>query len=319
MKSLIFALILVPVLLWCGLALGRLPLSSAQIWAALLGQGEGLASVVVWELRLPRALLAFVVGASLALSGLVMQQVSRNPLASPGLTGVSAGAALAVVAGILLLKAGVNLTPWLAIIGGLGAGLLTLLLAGGRQLQPTRIVLAGVAVTALCGGLTTTLLLRAEADAGEFLFWMAGGVAGRSWPQLLLLLCCMAPPLLALWLTRRNLELLSGGDDMALSLGLKPARWRAWYLVLATVLAASTVAVAGPIGFVGLLAPHMVRFCWPGRRLPMGLSLLLGGVLLMSADLLARLPGTAQEIPLGVMTALLGGPLLLWLMVKEKV
>ena len=319
MKSLIFLLIMLPVLLWCGLTVGRLSLSSAQLWAALLWQGDSLAQVVVWDLRLPRALLAFLVGASLALSGLVMQRVSRNPLASPGLTGVSAGAALAVVAGILLLKSDSSQTPWLAIIGGLIAGLLTLLLAGGRQLQPTRIVLAGVAVTALCGGLTTTLLLQAEADAGEFLYWMAGGVAGRSWPQLTLLLSCMAPPLLALWLTRRNLELLGGGDEMALSLGLRPARWRAWYLILATILAASTVAVAGPIGFVGLLAPHMVRFCWPGQRLPMGLCLLLGGILLMAADLLARLPGTAQEIPLGVMTALLGGPLLLRLMVKEKV
>lgn len=311
--------LMVPLLLWSGLTVGHLALPADQLWSALLGQGDGLARTVVWELRLPRALLALLVGASLAVSGQVMQRVSRNPLASPGLTGVSAGAALAVVAGILLWQAGVALTPWLAVAGGLLAGLLTLLLAGGRQLQPTRIVLAGVAVTALCGGITTTLLLRAEADAGEFLFWMAGGVAGRSWPQVQMLLGCMAPALLALWLTRRNLALLENGDEMALSLGIRPARWRVWFLLLATLLATSTVAVAGPIGFVGLLAPHLTRFLWPGTRQPFGLCLLLGGVLLMGADVLARLPGTAQEIPLGVMTALLGGPLLLWLMVKEKV
>ncbi|NHH99599.1 MULTISPECIES: FecCD family ABC transporter permease [Oceanimonas] len=318
MKLQLLLAAMMPLLLWGGLAAGHVPLGTERLWAALQGQGDGLAQVVVWELRLPRALLAFVVGGCLALSGLVMQRVSRNPLASPALTGVSAGAALAVVAGILLGQAGIGLTPWLAMAGGLVAGLLTLLLAGGRQLQPTRIVLAGVAVTALCGGLTTTLLLRAEADAGEFLFWMAGGVAGRSWPQLQLLLWCVVPALLALWLTRRNLAVLENGDDMALSLGIRPARWRAWYLLLATLLATSTVAVAGPIGFVGLLAPHLVRFLWPERRQPFGLCLLLGGVLLMGADVLARLPGTAQEIPLGVMTALLGGPLLLQLMVREK-
>lgn len=319
MKIRLLAPCLFGLLLWSGLSTGQLVLEQEQLWQALLGQGEGLARIVVWELRLPRALLAFTVGALLALSGLVMQTVSRNPLASPGLTGVSAGAAAALVAGTLLLQVSVGWMPWLAIAGGLLAGLLTLLLAGGRQLQPARVVLAGVAVTALCGGLTTTLLLKAGSDAGEFLFWMAGGVAGRSWPQLTLLLACAVFPLLALWSTRRNLLLLNGGDEMALSLGLRPGRWRTWYLMLATVLAAITVAVAGPVGFVGLLTPHMVRFLSPGRQLPLGASLLLGGLLLMAADVLARLPGAAQEIPLGVMTAILGGPLLVYLMIKEKI
>lgn len=319
MKTPLLMSFLFVLLLWGGLSTGQLALEQGLLWQALLGREEGLARVVVWELRLPRALLSFAVGALLALSGLMMQTVSRNPLTSPGLTGVSAGAAAALVAGTLLLQASVGWMPWLAIFGGMVAGLLTLLLAGGRQLQPARVVLAGVAVTALCGGVTTTLLLKAGSDAGEFLFWMAGGVSGRSWPHLSLLLACAVLPLLALWVTRRNLLLLNGGDEMALSLGLRPGRWRAWYLVLATVLAATTVAVAGPVGFVGLLTPHMVRFLFPGRQLPLVANLMMGGLLLMAADVLTRLLDTTQEIPLGVMTAILGGPLLVYLMIKEKI
>lgn len=311
-------LLLPALLLLAGIGIGPMRLDAQQIWQGLLGQDAGLARIAVWELRLPRSLLAFWIGAMLALAGFLMQTVSRNPLASPSLTGISAGGSLAVVAGSLLVGVPAAGLPWLAWLGCLLAGALTLALAGLRRLDPGHVVLAGLAVTALCGALTSLLLVRAQADAGELLFWLAGGVAGRSWDHLSLLLAWALLPLTLLLLTLRPLWLLAGSDDSARSLGLDPGRWRLWFLLLASALAAPTVAVAGPVGFVGLLVPHLARRLGgrPGGA-SLGLCLPLGGCLLLGADVLGRLLSRGQEVPIGILTALMGGPWLLWLLLRQ--
>jgi len=305
-------------LLLAGIAIGPMHLEGAQIWRGLLDPQAGLARIAVWELRLPRSLLAFWIGGVLALAGFLMQTVARNPLASPSLTGISAGGSLAVVAGSLLVKVPTAALPWLAWLGCLLAGALTLALAGLRRLVPGDVVLAGLAVTALCGALTSLLLVQAQADAGELLFWLAGGVAGRSWDHLTLLLAWALLPLLLLLLTLRPLWLLAGSDDSARSLGLDPGRWRLWFLLLASALAAPTVAVAGPVGFVGLLVPHLARRLGgrPGVA-SLALCLPLGGCLLLGADVLGRLLSRGQEVPIGILTALLGGPWLLRLLLRQ--
>lgn len=302
----------ITLMLLLSLMLGAQVLMPLDLWQILLGQGDRVPAIVLWELRLPRTLIALLVGAALATAGGVMQGVTRNPLAAPDLTGVVAGSACMVVILSTLFSMDAGWYPLAGISGGLLIGGLTFALAWKNGLMPIRVVLAGVAMSSVCVAVMTGLLVFSGAEAGELFFWLAGGLSGRGWQQLNSVLWWAIAPLLLVLLLSRHYRLLLLDDAIGRSLGVNVSVWRLGFMVLAVVMTAATVIVAGPVGFVGLVVPHITRRFLSAQSLfwlPM--NALLGALLLLAADVLARMPPVVQEIPLGVMTALLGGPWLL--------
>ncbi|MBW4935558.1 iron ABC transporter permease [Marinobacter sp. F4206] len=298
-----------------GLMMGSRWISPSQLLVALDGSSDLLTRITVLELRLPRNLLGLLGGAALGVAGAVMQGVTRNSLASPGLTGVIASAALAVVSLRTLSSPAAMWLPLMALGGGLLGGALTFAIAGRRQLQPERVVLAGIAVTSLATALTTGLLLVSGAEAAELYYWLAGSLMGRGWLQLQMVLPWLLLPLFALLVMQRPFRLLQLDDDLAQTMGLAVGRWRLVFLLLALLLAAALVAFTGPIVFIGLVAPHIARRII-GNQLQhwLPLSALLGGLLLLAADILARQLAFPQELPVGMLTALIGAPWLIYLL-----
>ncbi len=299
------------------LMMGAQTLTPGDLWQLVLGQGELVQQIVLWELRLPRTLLALLVGAALATAGGLMQGVTRNPLAAPDLTGVVAGAACMVVVLVTLASVDAAWFPLAGIAGGLLVGGMTFLLAWKNGLMPLRVVLAGVAMSSVCVAVMTGLLVFSGAEAGELFFWLAGGISGRGWAQLGQVLAWICLPLLAVVMLARRFRVLLLDDAIGRSLGVSVSHWRLAFMLLAVVMTAGAVSVAGPVGFVGLVVPHITRRLLSEQSLFwLPLNAWLGAMLLLLADVLARLPATAQEVPLGVVTALLGGPWLILLMRK---
>ncbi len=296
------------------LLVGHQTLTVPDLWLLVQGQATPLQKIVVWELRIPRNLLALLVGAALATAGAIMQGVTRNPLASPGLTGVVAGASFVIVLLVSVWSVDAHWLPAAGFVGGIGAGCLTFYLAWQGRLLPLRIVLAGVAVTALCAAISTALLLFSGAEAGDLFFWLAGGLSGRGWLQVEQSWYWIVFPMLLSFALVQRFNLLLLDDDIARSLGLAVGRWRLLFLLLAVLMTAAVVSVAGPVGFVGLVIPHISkRLLSQQHPFWLPFTALLGALILLCADLLARLSAFPQEIPLGVITALLGGPWLLLL------
>jgi vitamin B12 transport system permease protein len=299
------------------------PVSLSQLLA-----GEGLSAMqqqVLWQLRLPRACLALLLGAGLAMSGCVLQTLLQNPLAEPGLIGVSSGASLAAVLALFLVqRLGFQLPPWgLSIAAFCGALLVTstlLFLARGGRLDNVRLLLLGVAIGICSSAITTWLLYFAnDQSLREMMFWMMGSLAyGQAQP-----LWWWLPYLAVMvWLVLRRdtLTLLQLGDYQAQLMGLDLRRLR-WQLVFAVcVLSGLAVALAGSIGFIGLLIPHLMRLLGRGSaRFVLLASLLAGATTLLLADLLSRNLLPSGELPVGIITASLGAPLLIFLLVRRHV
>jgi len=293
---------------------GGSSMSPMVLWQLVQGEGDMMQRIVLWELRLPRTLLALLVGAALATAGGVMQGVTRNPLAAPDLTGVVAGTACMVVVLVTFASIEAVWFPLAGIVGGVLVGGLTFALAWKNGLMPLRVVLAGVAMSSVCVAVMTGLLVFSGAEAGELFFWLAGGLSGRGWQQLGQTVFWISVPLVLVLLLWRRFRVLLLDDAVARSLGISVSRWRLVFMLLAVVMTAGAVTVAGPVGFVGLIVPHISRQLLSEQSaLWLPLNAGLGAFLLLSADVLARWPAMAQEIPLGVVTALLGGPWLIWL------
>ena len=304
------------VLILISLAVGGFP--PARIWAGLWRQDE-LGANVLWNLRLPRLIVAMLVGAGLAGSGLVMQAFFRNHLASPDLLGVaSGGSAGAVVAlGAGWASASLWVLPVCAVLGSLVATGAVLLLAR-RGTGPERLLLAGVALNALLGAVTSLVLSNSaisyEANA-RVIFWLLGGLEDRTWEHVAMI----APlPVAAalLWPLGRPMDLLSLGVAEAQSLGVDVRALRRRILALATVMTALTTAVAGTVGFVGLVVPHLLRLLvGPEHRRLVPLALVGGAAFVLACDLLARVAGITH---VGIITSLVGGPFFLWLLRRQR-
>ncbi|HEX6817613.1 MAG TPA: iron ABC transporter permease [Ktedonobacterales bacterium] len=294
--------------------------SPGELWAITQGGSSEMSRVVVLQLRLPRLLLGLLAGAMLALSGTMLQDALRNVLAGPELLGVSSGATI-VVAAITILHLPVLLAaiPGLALVGGLvvGGGVILAM----RQVQdPVRLVLVGAALTALLNaGIIVLLSYGSQSDVGVLFLFLVGSLANRSWPHVQLILpwavICI-PLALAL---ARPLNALQLGDDMARGLGVHVGRMRVLILLLSAALVAAVVAVCGPIAFVALLAPHLARrlLRTSDARLVLPMAALLGALLLSGADLLAHVLFDPMELPVGLFTALVGGPLLILLLRRQ--
>jgi len=300
------------------LALGSVPLSLQQLSQALLHQGEALPQTILWQLRFPRGLAAIVVGAALGTSGALMQGLLRNPLATPFLLGISAGAGLVVVA-IVTLSLPPPLLPVGAWCGSVVAAAIVYALGRSSMgLSLERLILGGVSVSTLFSAIQTNLLLRAEEGRTQLaLNWLFGSLSGRGWSDLQLAGPYILIALILACLVGRSLNVLNLGDDMAVGLGIALNRTRLLIGGIATLLTAGAVSISGLIAFIGLLVPHGVRLLIGGSdyRWLVPLSALGGAVLLTGADLLARLGGT--ELPVGAVTALIGSPLFIWLLYQR--
>ena len=299
------------------LAAGSLPVSAADVGLALLGDTTGVAAEVVRELRLPRALAAFACGGLLALAGALMQVLLRNPLADPYVLGISGGAAVGALAAMLLGL------PLLLVNGGAFAGALaaTLLVFGlarrdGSWTQ-TRLLLTGVIVAAGCGAAVALILsIAPENKLRGMLFWLMGDLAHAAsfWPALAML----ALGLLAALPFSRDLNLLARGDLTARALGVPVSRLRGGIYVLAALATAAAVTTTGSVGFVGLVVPHLVRLAIGNdQRVLLPAAALAGGALLTLADTLARTVVAPQQLPVGVLTALIGVPVFLYLLTRS--
>lgn len=301
-----------------------LPLVTGLVILLALGWGTRelgpLASDVLWQLRLPRVLLAVFTGAALALAGLLLQDFFRNPLVEPGLLGVSAGAGLAAVLVITFGVTGLWALPFAAFAGALTA--MALVLAMGRRLGASNaeLLLVGVALNALAAALVSLLLsLGDNSTLRSANFWLMGSFAQASWQLLLPSAGILLLTILRTWQRRTALDVWQLGDSEAAHLGLDIQRFRREILVLASLLVALAVAQSGGIGFVGLLAPHMARrlgFIRHRQLLPA--TLLLGALLAVFADWLARVLMPPLELPVGVLTALIGAPAFLLLFLQRR-
>lgn len=276
---------------------------------------------IIWQIRLPRLLIATTVGIALAVSGYVLQALSRNQLADPYLTGVSSGAGLAVAAA-MIFSLDFSLVPMLAFLGGLAASLIVSLMArtaGG--LSVTRLLLAGVALSSVCGALIT-LIITQGGDAARtqgLVFWLAGGIAGRSWEELGAATIYTTIGLLGSLLMSKQIRLLSLGEEPAQSLGLNVERAQWLLLSIAVLMSGAAVSISGLVGFVGLIAPNLSRmFFGRDERVNIIAAALTGGLLVVVSDLAARTLGQGQELPLGTLLALVGGPFFLYLIGQRK-
>ena len=314
-------------------AVGTVELSPAQVWAALLGRpAEALHQQIVWSLRLPRALVALLAGAMLGTAGALLQIVTRNPLAEPGLTGVAGGAVLAIIVAILWGGSETAaLLPLWGVAGGLAAGCLAYLLSLRGGTDPAALILMGVLVAGLCAALTTALLLGArETEMMRILRWTVGSTNGRVWTHLHTLLPYAALGLPLAFLSAGLANALSLGDGIARALGQRVEGARLWLLLVAAVLTAGAVAVVGAVGLIGLIGPHVARsLAGEDARRLLPLSAVITGALLLGADILARTlelswAGTVTGLnlpegaglPVGAVTALLGVPFFLVLLLR---
>ena len=311
----VLAILLAALAVWA-MTVGASEISPGEVAHALWARAGGRVDLVVAEVRLPRVLAGIAVGASLAAAGAIMQAVTRNPLADPGLLGVNAGAAFAVVIALAFFDVtAAGTLIWAAFAGAAAAALLVFSLgsAGRSGATPIKLVLAGVVVATFLGALTMSVLVLDAQTFDAVRLWTAGSLRGRQLSELLALLPYAAIALLAALSARAQFTLLSLGDDMARGLGQNLAIWRAVAAVLVVALAGSAVAIAGPLAFVGLAAPHLARLAvGADYRWVLPYAILCGAGLTLLADTLPRAL-LSRDVPVGVTLALIGAPLLVWL------
>lgn len=298
-----------------GAALGSKILTPLALFNTLLHPDGHIDTLLVWQIRLPRSLLAFVAGSGLALSGYVMQALTRNPLATPELTGVTAGSVLPIVFCFVYLPWFSSVWyPFIGLFGGLVAALMVFILTGRNHKQPLILALNGVSVSIFLGAITTWVILSRGAQIPSLLFWISGGLQGRSWSQLLFMLPWVVVAAVVIFVSRRVLELLSIGDQTAAGMGINLHFWQPFLLLLAVLPVAGITPVCGPLSFVGLAAPHIARLLRPeGVGNELLLTATLGALIVTLADVLARTLALPQELPVGILTVLLGGPVFIWL------
>ncbi len=272
----------------------------------------------VWQIRLPRTLAVILVGAALALSGTIMQALFENPLAEPGLLGVSNGAGVGLIAAVML--GGGALSAWgVSLCAIVGALLITLILLrfARRHLSTSRLLLAGVALGIICSALMTwAVYFSTSFDLRQLMYWMMGGFGGVDWQQGWLMVL-LIPVILWASVQSQPLNILALGETSARQLGMPIGVWRNALVMAIGWLVGVSVALAGAIGFIGLIIPHMLRLCGiTDHRTLLPASAVAGAATLLVADIIARLALIAAELPIGVVTATLGAPVFIWLLLK---
>ncbi|ENC8734415.1 vitamin B12 ABC transporter permease BtuC [Escherichia coli] len=295
-----------------------LSLCAGEQWISLGDWFTPRGELFVWQIRLPRTLAVLLVGAALAISGAVMQELFENPLAEPGLLGVSNGAGVGLIAAVLLGQG--QLPNWaLGLCAIAGALIITLILLrfARRHLSTSRLLLAGVALGIICSALMTwAIYFSTSVDLRQLMYWMMGGFGGVDWRQSWLMLA-LIPVLLWICCQSRPMNMLALGEISARQLGLPLWFWRNVLVAATGWMVGVSVALAGAIGFIGLVIPHILRLCGlTDHRVLLPGCALAGASALLLADIVARLALAAAELPIGVVTATLGAPVFIWLLLK---
>lgn len=303
-----------------GLMPGARSLSLDAVLKALVNPDGKIESILVWTLRLPRSLAAATAGAGLAVSGYLLQSLTRNPLADPGITGVTAGAVAPIVACFVFLPWVSGLYyPFVGLAGGLVAASVTFWVARGGNSHPLHLALGGVSVSLFLGAVTIYVLLSAGPQSTALLFWLAGGFAGRTWGNLVQMLPWVLAGVSGALLLHRVLAMFSLDDHSAAAMGVQLNLWKPVLLLLGICPVAGVAPVAGPVAFVGLAAPHIARLLGPrGTVWEIGLTAAIGSMIVTSADLIARTIAIPKELPVGIITAMVGGPLFIYLIQRGR-
>ena len=300
------------------MAVGSAGYSVPEILRALFSEEKSAIKTIVINLRLPRIILAILIGASLAAAGALLQSVMRNPLADPGTIGVSAGAGTAATTILLLFPNLTSSVPLFAFGGAALACVLIYMMAWKEGVDPTRIILSGVAINSVLGAYNSLLQLLNSDSLEGVLAFMNGSLSGRSWSQVRLLSIYASIGLILAFLCIKSANALQLGDEMAKSLGVKVSGSRVLLSGVAAFLAASTVSVAGMIGFVGLVVPHISRLLvGSDYKAMLPTSVVLGALVLLVADTVGRTIVPGMEIPVGIVMAVCGGPFFLYLLRKK--
>jgi iron complex transport system permease protein len=315
---LVMALVLLSLAFMLNLAFGQYSMPISSVWQVFWAYDpQSIDHIIITTTRLSRALVAVSVGASLAIAGVLMQALTRNPLASPAIFGVNAGAVfLIVLFSTFFLVSSLTTFVWLAFIGAALAGALVYCLGclGRDGLSPIRIVLAGAAISALFMAFTQGILVIGQEGLDSVLFWIAGSVSGRDLAIVLPVLPYLAIAIAMSFLLAGHINILLSGDDIAKGLGQNTVVLKICLSILIIALAGGSVALAGNIGFIGLIVPHMVRsLVGNDHKWLIPLSAILGALLLLLSDLVSRFIIMPEEVPIGVVTALLGTPFFIYL------
>jgi iron complex transport system permease protein len=306
------------------LAIGSVFISPAELWEILLGAGKETLTFIVWQIRLPRTALIALTGAALSGSGAAYQGLFRNPLADPFLIGVASGAGLGAVIAMSIQWPysfwGLMAIPMSAFIAALLTVFIVYFLARvGRTVPTTNLILAGVAFSSFATSLTSFLMLRSTSEVRRALGWLLGGASQAGWTAVLAMLPYLVIGLGILVFSGYRLNLLQFGDDQAQQLGLNVTRSKTILLVAASLATAAAVAFSGIIGFIGLIVPHVMRLWFGGDyRWLVPLSIIGGASALLISDIIARVVLAPQEIPVGIITALVGAPFFLWVLRRVK-
>jgi len=320
--GLVVALAVLAALLVVSVMVGSKVFPPAVVWDALFNPSDNFDQFAIRDFRLPRTIVGLVVGVALGVSGALIQALTRNPLADTGILGVSAGSSFAVTVGVGLLGVhDISGYMWFAFAGAMVVTIMVLLLGSTRSGQsPMVMVLAGVCVGAVLRGATSALTLTNPDAFDQMRSWNAGSILGRPldvvWPVMPLLVIALVMALVV----SRSLNALALGDELAAAQGVRLVRTRMLTVIALTLLAGGATAIAGPIGFVGLMVPHVARwYVGPDQRWIVGYSAVLAPALLLASDILGRVVMYPSEIPVGVVTAFVGAPVLIALVRSRKV
>jgi iron complex transport system permease protein len=298
---------------------GDFPIPPGEVIATLLGNGTPAQEFIVQDLRLPRALVGLLVGASLALSGAIFQSISRNPLGSPDVIGFGQGATVGALSVIVLFHGGALAVAGGAVVGGLATGIAVYALAWKRGVHGYRLVLVGIGIAAMLTAVIHYLLTKASlVDAAEATLWMTGSLDGRDWAQVWPLLGVLGVLVPLVICYGRPLRMLEMGDDAAYALGAPVERTRVVLMASGVLLVAVATSAAGPISFVALSAPQLARRLTRSPGPNLAAATVMGAALLLVADWVATSAFGERELPVGVVTGVLGGCYLLWLLVTER-
>lgn len=330
---LVLAVLLLLSLFWA-LSIGTVKLPAGDIYDAVLHQftsglpieatGQGPVHDIVWLLRLPRLILAALVGAGLASCGVIMQAIVKNPLADPYILGISSGASLGATSAILLgagAALGPNFVGIAAFIGAFVISLAVLFISnlGGRS-NSMKLLLAGMALSAVCGAFSSFIVYFANNKEGmqTIAYWMMGSLAGAQWGELAVIAPIIMASILFFWTQSRVLNLMLLGDESAITMGTDLHAYRQWYLLISSLIVGFAVYSAGMIGFVGLIVPHVIRmFTGPDHKRLLPVAALVGAIFLVVADGLCRVIIPHTELPIGILISMIGAPSFIYLMIKK--
>lgn len=297
---------------------GSVKLSYGEIFSALINNDNKMVTTIVYQMRLPRNILAVLVGANLAISGLLLQAVMKNPLSDPGITGVSSGASVGAIIILLLMPQYIGILPLIAFLGGAVACACVYMMAWKNGLKPIRVVLAGVAVNAILGGFISLLTTFYSDKIQSALLWLNGSLASKTWVDVKLLGIYSIIGLTLSLFCIRSANILNLGDDAAINLGVNLNKTRLLLSAVAVFLAGISTAIVGIISFVGLIVPHISRMIiGSDHKYSIPFSIILGGIVLLVADTVARSILGSLELPVGVIMSIVGGPFFLYLLRRK--